>query len=408
MGKMERRFLEFFERNIIWFLYAFITLAALALRWQFIDWRSPDYSSYLEPWFLELKAAGGLKGLGQVIGDYNVLYLFLMALLTYVPLEPIVLIKGLSIAMDFLGAFAGALLCRGKERGLNHMTSVMAYGILLLLPNVFVNSSVWAQCDFSYTAFIMFGIVLLLQDRFRWAVIAFGIAFCFKLQAVFFLPVLLVYYVSKKKFSILEFLWWPAVWILTSLPAVLMGRSIRSVAMIYRDQVTLYHWLTLSYPNIYQLFQKTGSEMETYALFSEMAILLTLAVLGIGCVYAVRKKMVFDCEELLGFSAWCAFTCVLFLPAMHERYGFLAEILTVCYAFVKKNAWSYVTAILNNGVSIIIYVAMMFGTIQLSYFILALFNIMAYVLLTYQVLLQGRENGGAGQSCVEEISEARA
>ena len=55
-----------------------------------------------------------------------------------------------------------------------------------------------------------------------------------------------------------------------------------------------------------------------------------------------------------------------------------------------------------------IYVAMMFGTIQLSYFILALFNIMAYVLLTYQVLLQGRENGGAGQSCSEEISEARA
>ena len=42
------------------------------------------------------------------------------------------------------------------------------------------------------------------------------------------------------------------------------------------------------------------------------------------------------------------------------------------------------------------------------YFILALFNIMAYALLTYQVLLQGRENGGAGQSCSEEISEARA
>ena len=43
-----------------------------------------------------------------------------------------------------------------------------------------------------------------------------------------------------------------------------------------------------------------------------------------------------------------------------------------------------------------------------KYFILALFNIMAYALLTYQVLLQGRENGGAGQNCSEEISEARA
>ena len=126
------------------------------------------------------------------------------------------------------------------------MTSVLAYGVLLVLPNVFINSSVWAQCDFSYTAFIMLSVYFLVKDKFRWAVIAFGIAFCFKLQAVFFLPVLLVYYVVKKKFSILEFLWWPGMWLLTSLPALLMGRSFDSIVRIYKDQVTLYKWMTLS------------------------------------------------------------------------------------------------------------------------------------------------------------------
>lgn len=271
-------------------MYGFITVAALLIRWQFIDWRSPDYINYLEPWFLELKEAGGLNGLGKEIGNYNVLYLLLMALLTYIPLEPILLIKALSCFMDFLGAFAGVLLCRNMGKHFGSMTSVMIYGVLLILPNVFVNSAVWAQCDFSYTAFVMISLFFLMKDKFREAMIAFGVAFCFKLQAIFFLPVLLVYYVSKKKFSILEFLWWPLVWAATSLPAVMMGRSINSIVRIYHNQVTLYSWMTMSYPNIYMTIQKTGSEVEDYAYFSDMALVLTFCILSIGCAYAVRKK----------------------------------------------------------------------------------------------------------------------
>lgn len=389
MSAIERRVVDFFEKNMIWFLYGFITLTALVLRYQFVDWRMPDYNSYLEPWFLELQAAGGLQGLGEIIGNYNVLYLFLMALLTYIPLEPIVLIKGLSVSLDLFGACLGAVLCRGNHKTINNMTSVLAYGVLLMLPNVFINSSVWAQCDFSYTAFIMLSVYFLVKDKFRWAVIAFGIAFCFKLQAVFFLPVLLVYYVVKKKFSILEFLWWPGMWLLTSLPALLMGRSFDSIVRIYKDQVTLYKWMTLSYPNIYYLFQKTDSEMEGYANFSEMAILLTFFILAAGCVYAVRKKLVNNCKNLLCFSAWIAFTCVMFLPAMHERYGFMGEILVVCYALVAKNVSSYIAAILVNGVAIVNYVGMMFAAIQTPYYLLMVINLTAYSLLTYLVLRQG-------------------
>ena len=55
MSTVERRVLDFFEKNIIWFLYGFITIAALVLRYQFVDWKMSDYNDYLEPWFLELK-----------------------------------------------------------------------------------------------------------------------------------------------------------------------------------------------------------------------------------------------------------------------------------------------------------------------------------------------------------------
>ena len=292
MSTVERRVLDFFEKNIIWFLYGFITIAALVLRYQFVDWKMSDYNDYLEPWFLELKRAGGLRGLGQIIGNYNVLYLFLLALLTYIPLEPVILIKGLSVCMDLLGAILGAILCKGKNKSIGNITSAMIYGIILMLPNVFINSSVWAQCDFSYTAFLMLSIWFMFKDKFRLAVIVFGIAFAFKLQAVFFLPVLLVYYIVKKRFSILEFLWWPGMWLMTSVPALLMGRSFDSVVRIYKDQVTLYNWMTLNYPNFYCIFQKAGNEPEAYENFSIMAILLTMFILAVGCTYAVKKKMV--------------------------------------------------------------------------------------------------------------------
>ena len=389
MSAVERRVLEFFEKNIIWFLYGFISIAALAIRWQFIEWESPDYISYLGPWFEELKEAGGIRGLGQSIGNYNVLYLFLMALLTYIPLEPITLIKSLSFLFEFFGAFLAVLLCTEDKMGLANITSVMIYSVLRALPNVFINSAVWAQCDFSYTAFVLLSVCFLLKEKFFLAMIAFGIAFCFKLQAIFFLPVLLVCYVVKKKFSIINFLWWPGMWLLTSIPALLMGRSFDSILRIYKDQVTLYNWLTLSYPNVYYFFQKTGSEPEAYANFSKMAIILTMLILAVGCTYAVKKRFVDKQKDLLLFSTWCLFTCVMFLPAMHERYGFAAEIFVVCYAFSDKRMGSFAAAVLMNGVTIINYIGMMFWTIQVPYYILTVCNLAAYVLLTYLLLKQG-------------------
>lgn len=179
------------------------------------------------------------------------------------------------------------------------------------------------------------------------------------------------------------------MWLLTSIPALLMGRSFDSILRIYKDQVTLYNWLTLSYPNVYYFFQKTGSEPEAYANFSKMAIILTMLILAVGCTYAVKKRLVDKQKDLLLFSTWCLFTCVMFLPAMHERYGFAAEIFAVCYAFSDKRPGSFVAAVLMNSVTIINYIGMMFWTIQVPYYILTVCNLAAYVLLTYLLLKQG-------------------
>ena len=131
--------------------------------------------------------------------------------------------------------------------------------------------------------------------------------------------------------------------------------------MCIRDRVTLYNWMTLNYPNIYCIFQKAGNEPEAYENFSIMAILLTMFILAVGCTYAVKKKMVEQKVDLLGLSTWCLFTCVQILPAMHERYGFPAEIMAVCYAFIRKDKWGFLVAFLINGSISINYIALVFN-----------------------------------------------
>lgn len=391
MWKIEKKVLENFERNIYVYLYIFISILALLLRYHFINWESPDYITYLDPWFQQIKDEGGLRALGQPIGNYNVLYLTLMAVLTYIPLRPIILIKGLSFVFDFMGAAVAAMLCKREEESVFNMGSVMVYGALLCIPQVLINSAAWAQCDFSYTACIFLCILLLQKSHPRLAMIAFGIAFWFKLQAVFFLPVLLAHYVTKKEYSVLEFLWIPVMWLVTAIPSLVAGRSFASILRIYSDQVTLYQSLTLSYPNIYYLFRQGDGGWEMYNLFGNMGMMLTLLLLALGCVYAIKKRLVDNKGDFLCFSEWCVFTCVLFLPSMHERYGFMAEMLVICAAFVVKDCRSYIAAVLMNIVAIINYASMVFYVFEAPYVLLTVLNLAAYSILTYIVLERGRE-----------------
>lgn len=71
------------EKNNLRLLMAVgLGVVAFLVRLYWFDWQSGDYTIYLEPWFTQLKDNGGLAALKDPIGDYNVSYLFLMALLT--------------------------------------------------------------------------------------------------------------------------------------------------------------------------------------------------------------------------------------------------------------------------------------------------------------------------------------
>ena len=84
-----------------------------------------------------------------------------------------------------------------------------------------------------------------------------------------------------------------------------------------------------------------------------------------------------------------AFTCVLFLPAMHERYGYPYEILAWVLAFLIPQ-----TALLCIGLQLLTlrtYSAYLFGT-QINLTALTFGNLILYCLYVYLLLKQMKKN----------------
>ena len=79
------------------------------------------------------------------------------------------------------------------------------------MPTAFSNSALWGQCDSIYTAFVVFTLYFMLEEKYNLAFIMYGFALTFKLQAIFILPCIGIIFLKNRKFSILKILWIPIV-----------------------------------------------------------------------------------------------------------------------------------------------------------------------------------------------------
>ena len=49
---------------------------------------------------------------------------------------------------------------------INKIYSILTYGLILVIPPVLVNSSMWGQCDSIYTTFILISLYYLLDKKY--------------------------------------------------------------------------------------------------------------------------------------------------------------------------------------------------------------------------------------------------
>lgn len=341
MLKAEEKCIEFLKQHCIVLFVAAVTVLAGIARYQGRGFVSADMREYNLMWYADIKARGGLAALKQSVGTYNIAYQTYLALISYIDWKPMYMIKLFSILFDYLLAVTIGLIVRAALRNKKGQDTfaAIAYAMVLFLPTVWLNSSLWGQCDAVYSFFVIMTLYLMFTDRFRSAFICWGLALAFKLQAVFIFPFILIYYVIEKKFSVLKLLWTAVAFYVICVPAFFCGCPILAPLQIYGSQKG--YWLNMfnNFPSFWVIF---GGSQDIYKYLSNISILFTIAVLGIGFLYLLQRKFpLSDARVFFPVAAWCVWTCVLFLPELHDRYAFVLEILMIVLVILnRKYLWA--------------------------------------------------------------------
>jgi Gpi18-like mannosyltransferase len=317
---------------------------------------------------------------------------------TFLPIPKLIAIKTLSVIFDIVLGIFTYLLIRLKYK--RSYAAIIGALVVLFAPTIFINSSAWGQCDAIYTSFCLGSLYFSLKERPGWACVFFGLALSFKLQAIFFLPVLLLL-VLKKMLPIKYLALIPLVFLLMLAPAFIAGRDAGSLLTVYVSQASTggvgntagqfpgggggtgtpgfnrggngqnrggtpgqapggngnfnpggtpgqapggngnfnrggrgggqggsSSSLTLNAPSFYQWLPASAP---SYWKWVGIA-LAGLFILLMGFL-TLRSKKLLTTEIILKVALVFALAIPFLLPEMHERYFYLADVLSIVYAF---------------------------------------------------------------------------
>lgn len=329
IGKIELKVVDLLF-IVCLFIFAFM------IRWKLMPIESADYWGFLKDWMNQIRAGGGFPSLEKQISNYTSPYMYIMCVISYITDNDLYGLKMASILFDYLASIAVFLIL--YQLTANVRKSILGMAAILLSPTVILDSAYWCQCDIIYTTFILFALYFFFKNDSRWCLIFVGISFSFKLQTVFIIPFLLIMWLKQKTVRLRDFLWIPVIYVLSALPAWMMGRNFKELMLVYFEQTNTYPWGTLEYPNIYALLGEAMPDMRHADEVSGAGSFMAIMLLGCIAYYFYTKKIKLTGELMVTLALLTVAVTVYCLPHMHDRYGFLIDLLAVIYGLlhVKK------------------------------------------------------------------------
>ena len=316
----------------IFLLFTAAILAALVyLRVSMLGNPSSDYRNFLSVWIEQMQNLSIKEALTEKIGDYNMPYLYFLLFVSRSKISSLVLIKWLSCVFDFVLAYFVMKCVELKVE--NKLVCYLSFILTASLPTVFINSAYWAQCDSILAALCIMSVYFALKENGIGATVCFALAFSVKLQAIFILPVFVICFIVKK-IKFWHAALFPATFFATLLPAMFAGRSFIDCVKIYFDQADQYPNLTLNAPSIWQIFGNFNFEY-----FQSVGIMLAGAAVLLLVYVCFRFKDNITSPLLLEAFYISALMIPLLLPRMHERYFYIADILSVLVFFYDRKRW---------------------------------------------------------------------
>ncbi len=300
---------------------------AFGLRGAVFGYETLDYQNFLHPWAEFFRANGGFRALNTPVGNYNIPYLYFLALFSYFNVRDLYLIKLLSVFFDLVLAWASAMLLGRFTRSVPRRLGL--FFAVLFWPTVFLNSAVWAQCDGIYVALAVLGLWLALEDRPVLSMLCITLSFGFKLQAVFLMPVWAVLWIYGK-FNWKHFLLFPAAYVVLVLPAVLLGRPFLDTVTLYFSQTgSIGSGLNYNSPSVFAILRSIREPEPASTIAIVIAFVCLLNLLAV--VWVNRKQL--NEKGILALAVLFAVGLPFLLPHMHDRYFYGADVLTLILAF---------------------------------------------------------------------------
>ncbi len=387
---LDTKLKELLQKNFDKICIILLLLLSVGIRFFLFDFISIDAREYLLPWYDEIVQKGRINALGDQIGNYNMTYQLLIVLLSYIPIKPLYAYKILSCVFDYvLGYTVGIVVYRLTG---SRFKRLISFFLVIFSPIVIINSACWGQCDSIYVSFCILTLLSIIDNKEYMPFIYYGLAMAFKLQAIFLLPFMLIIWWRSHKYTVAHYFIIPITMVVVCLPNVIIGhRNIKEIVGIYMEQTGKYKRIAMNYPSFWNILV-AQAEDDLFNFLKKVAVIFTIFVLIMIVIYVEKKHIALDAENMLYLAMITVYSCVLFLPAMHERYSFMYEIIAlilVMYNFddIKVVVPMYIITMLNYSNFLFAH-----DTLIQYNFVFAIINLYIYLYYAKCFIKKRKEN----------------
>jgi Gpi18-like mannosyltransferase len=372
------------------FLFILLCMTALYIvRISLYFYESGDYSHFLRRWISEYRTMTFVQGLATTVSNYNPPYMYILNIIARINVPDLVMIKTVSVFFDLLIAFFVMKIVSLKTQRLN--MQILAFVLAFAIPTVIINSAMWGQCDSIYSAFAIGSFYYGLVKRSKMSYAFMALAIAFKLQAAFLLPILPIFVITKN-IRLRDCYIFFVVYLATLLPAIIAGMPLSEALFAYAEQAGYYSRLSLNMVNIWRFINLPDNLVPIfYDGFATAGFFMTgAAVLGLMYFTYVHRSRLVDTVDFVRLAYLFAIIIPFMLPKMHDRYYYMADVLSVALLLFDRRRWYVpVVTIFCSLISYEYFLIYWTGTevMEYKYAVIALMFIIFIVLRDYVISL---------------------
>ena len=323
---------KIFENNALMGVFPLILFMAICLRLFLFPHESGDFNAFLRHWMARMRDMGWPLQIAVPVTNYNPLYTYILAGLSYLPFSDLYLIKCASVVFDCVLGVSVLFILKNSLK-LKDGVSLAGFTVAMIVPSFILNSGMWGQCDSFYASLLFIGLYLCMRDAPKRGCFFLGLALATKLQAAIVFPILL-FFLAYGKVSVRHLFLILAAYVLTLVPAVVAGRSVGDIINIYLNQIGTYRGLTMGAPTFWAIFPEN-----LYQKFLPVALGVASIVVFVLTFLMLIIRKIKDKTDFWDVAFLYALMVPYFLPKMHERYFYVAVVLAIIYLFKYPKKW---------------------------------------------------------------------